>query len=229
MNDLPSLPPQDEGATVPSQSGLTRPSAPIPPPIRPLSPQYVPSAPRPVVQSAFYLPWWSLILLLIVVLVVAVLLVLLVLGLGNHGAVAIQNTPEFRILTAQPLPDLAQGPQPSLEALAPEVIMGQDRPSELALLGPTLPPVLLTPTPFPISIGVTVIVEGVGDQQLNVRDKAGVMGTTILFRSTQGTLFTVLEGPAQADGFAWWRIQNASNPAEQGWAVSNYLRPIAPQ
>lgn len=233
MNDLPTLPPQDDGTTVPSQMGMTRPSTSVPPYVsqpRPaVPPPYVRPAPRLAAQSAFYLPWWSLILLLILVLAAAVLIVLLVLALGNNGAVAVQNTPEFRILTAQPLSDLAQVPLSSPELLMPEVIMGRDRPAELSLAGPTLPPIVFTPTPFPISVGVTVIVQGVGDQQLNVRDKPGVMGTTVLFRSAQGTLFMVLEGPAQADGFAWWRIQNAANPAQQGWAVSNYLRPVAPQ
>jgi len=232
MSELPTLPPQDDGTTLPAQMGATRPSAAMPPympPGPPVPPPYVRPAPRAAAQSAFYLPWWSLIVLLILVLAVAVLMVLLALALGNHGAVAIQNTPQFRILTAQPLPDLAQAPLASPQALEPEVIMGQERPAELALLGPTLPPIVFTPTAFPISAGVTVIVQGVGDQQLNVRDKPGVMGTTVLFRSAQGTLFTVLEGPSQADGFAWWRIQNASNPAQQGWAVSNYLRPVAPQ
>ncbi|MCS6834461.1 MAG: hypothetical protein NZ750_00390 [Anaerolineae bacterium] len=232
MSNLPTLPPQDESATLPAQIGVTRPSAPVaphaPPRVSPMSPPYVRPAPRIAAQSAFYLPWWSLILLLIVVLVVAVSLVLLTLALGNNGAVAIQNTPEFRVLTAQPLPDVLQAPLVSPEALVPEVIMGHNQPTELALIGPTLPPVVFTPTPFPISVGVMVIVQGVGDQQLNVRDRPGVMGTTVLFRSAQGTLFTVLEGPAQADGFAWWRIQDTSNPAQQGWAVSNYLRPIAP-
>jgi len=67
----------------------------------------------------------------------------------------------------------------------------------------------------------------VGDQQLNVRDLPGVMTSTVIFRSPEGSRFTVLEGPNLVDGLTWWRIQDVADPARVGWAASNYLE-VAP-
>lgn len=165
--------------------------------------------------------------MLLVVLMLAGLIVALVLSMGNRGAVAINMTPVLRVLTAAPSTPAVYSALTS-ETLEPQIIVAGNSGAALSLIGPTLPAIVFTPTPMPITIGATVSVQGVGDQQLNVRDKAGVQGTTVLFRSTQGTLFIVVEGPAQADGFTWWRIQNPANTSETGWAVANYLRPLPP-
>jgi len=43
------------------------------------------------------------------------------------------------------------------------------------------------------------------------------------FRAEEGTEFIVVDGPRQADGLTWWQIQAPDNPAQTGWAASNYL------
>jgi hypothetical protein len=175
-------------------------------------------------QGAFYLPWWSVLAMLIVVLVVAFGIVGLVLTLGSRQPAA-QVTPIIRIITAQPTANSGAGL--ALPSLAPVIIVGSpEPPPQLALEGPTLPPVVFTPTPVPIVAGSVVAVSGVEREQLNVRDRAGVQGTTVLFRATEGTVFNVIGGPTQADGFTWWQIQNPASPDQAGWAVANYLRVI---
>ena len=75
-----------------------------------------------------------------------------------------------------------------------------------------------------VGVNRQVIVVDVGAQQLNVRDTAGVIGTTVLFRAEEGTIFNVVDGPQQVDGLLWWKIQAPNNTARTGWAASNYLQ-----
>jgi hypothetical protein len=101
-------------------------------------------------------------------------------------------------------------------------------PATFALSGPTLRPVEISPTPRIITIGEQVVVIDVGVQQLNVRDEPGVIDTAIIFRAEEGSIFTIIDGPRQADGLTWWQIQDPYNTSRTGWAASNYLQ-IAPQ
>lgn len=242
--DLPPLHEPDDGITRRADSNVTRPTASIPhvptrpptqaPPqgahIQPTRGQRPPTAqyPRPVrppapQDNALYLPWWSLVVMLLLVMVVVFGVVGVVFVLGANQPPA-EVTPIIRIITAQPFTQNA--PAPLLQE--PPVLPSGNSvpPPQLALEGPTLPPVLFTPTPVPITLGSTVTVRGVDAQQLNVRDNAGVLGTTVLFRAPEGTNFTIVDGPNQADGFTWWKIQSVSNPAQSGWAVANYLQAV---
>lgn len=200
---------------------------PIPGQARRATPPHYPARPprRSAQHSGLYLPWWSLVIMLIVVLVVSFGLVGLVYLLGNPGGIVDDATPIIRIITAQPSAAVPTVP-PTAEAPATQIIAGSSPPGELALQGPTLEAVQFTPTPIPITVGSQVAVEGVDEQMLNVRDSAGVTGTTVLFRAEEETVFTVVDGPVQADGFTWWRIQDPQNPSRAGWAVANFLRVI---
>jgi hypothetical protein len=71
-----------------------------------------------------------------------------------------------------------------------------------------------------------VVVVEVGDQELNVRNIPGVTESQIIFRSPEGTEFSIVDGPQQADGFTWWQIQDLTS-AQRGWAVANYLSVIS--
>jgi hypothetical protein len=183
---------------------------------------YQPRVPPPK-PDALYLPWWSVVAMLLVVLMVAFGIVGLVLTLGATEPSSV-TTPIIRIITAVPtIPGQAQV-QPTQAPIIQ--VGGNNPPSDLALSGPTLEIPVFTPTPAPIVVGSTVVVSGVEETQLNVRDVAGVQGTNILFRVPEGTSFSIIEGPTQADGFTWWKIQNPTNPSESGWAVANYLQVV---
>ena len=51
----------------------------------------------------------------------------------------------------------------------------------------------------------------------------GLTGSKILFRSPEGSLFDIIGGPQEADGFSWWHVRDAQFQLE-GWAVANYLQ-----
>ena len=94
------------------------------------------------------------------------------------------------------------------------------------MIGPTLQPVIFSPTPRNMAIGEQVTVVGVGITQLNIRNEPGVNGTTIIFRVDDGMIFTIVDGPQFSDGLTWWQIENPSNTQMKGWAASNYLELI---
>lgn len=171
-------------------------------------------------QNPLYLPWWSVLAMLLIVMVAAFGLVGIVLYMGSNTPQQ-QATPIIRIITAQPTAPGLVAPVPTT---APLVQLQNSTPSgPLSLAGPTLPVVAFTTTPLPVTVGALVLVDGTGETQLNVRDQAGVQGTTILFRATDGTQFRIIGGPQQASGFTWWQVQSLTDAAQSGWAVSNYL------
>ena len=87
-----------------------------------------------------------------------------------------------------------------------------------------VPPPTLAPSPTPegIYIGGAAIVTGTGSS-LRLRSDPGLQSTT-LKTITDGTRLQVLEGPRDADGLRWWRLQDPSDTAE-GWAAETYLAP----
>lgn len=182
---------------------------------------------RRTARGGFYLPLWSIGVMLLGVLGIGALIIAAVLAMGGSAA-APASTPVIRIITAAPAQGAAelQLTLPTAEA-GSRVIIGGEAPETLNLEGPTLPAVVITPTPVGVTLGATIAVSGVDDQQLNVRDIAGVTGSSILFRADEGEQFLIVDGPRQADGFTWWQIQDVSNNSRTGWAVSNYLTVVS--
>jgi hypothetical protein len=160
--------------------------------------------------------------MLLGVIVISLGLVGVVLLLGSSAGLLSEPTPIIRIITAEPT-RLVQSLPPTAELPATQVIASGDPSATLVLAGPTLAAIQFTPTPIPITIGSTVVIEGVDAQTLNVRDSASITAGTILFRAEEGQRFTIIEGPVQGDGFTWWRIRDLNDTTRQGWAVSNYL------
>jgi hypothetical protein len=194
--------------------------------IQPPPQGYRPRPPRRSEKdSGLYLPWWSIVLMLFAVLIISFGIVGGIYLLGASSALLSNPTPIIRIITAIP-PDAQQGIQPTAQAPSTQIISGQNPPENLQLQGPTLVPIQFTPTPAAIRIGSRIIVEGVDLQTLNVRDSTAINEQNIVFRAVEGEIFTVVEGPSQASGFTWWRIQDPDNPTRVGWAVSNYLKVI---
>ncbi len=80
---------------------------------------------------------------------------------------------------------------------------------------PNLPPV--PGIPWPLELGANVIVAGTGDC-LRIRESPGVRAPEKDCLD-DGTVVTVSDGPVEADGFEWWRLEGYA-----GWAASNWLR-----
>lgn len=175
-------------------------------------------------DSGLYLPIWSLVLMLVIVMGIAAGIIMLVIGLGGNQAP--ESEPVIILSTAIPTQRPASFPaSPATSTLPAEVDVLRSPVAPLVLSGPTLATPFLSPTPRAIAVGETVIVTDVGVQELNVRDSAGVIDTSIVFRAPEGTRFVVVDGPRQGDGLTWWQIQDPFDSTRRGWAASNYLVP----
>ena len=176
--------------------------------------------PRDRSKSGLYLPAWSVLLMLVTVFVVAFGVIALVIALG--GGVQPAGSPRIIIVTsdftsAAP----AQTTEPTVTTSGLLSSSGsQNAFPTFALEGPTLPPVVLTPTPISITVGSTVVVNA--DDGLNIRSGAG-MDQTIMFNADDGTIFTVTDGPTQANGLTWWQVRDPADDTRFGWAAADYL------
>ena len=70
--------------------------------------------------------------------------------------------------------------------------------------------------PWPLAVGASVIV-AVGSDCLQVRDQPGLQAVPVDCLEN-GTAVTISAGPADRDGFQWWRLSG------HGWAVGALLR-----
>lgn len=172
--------------------------------------------------SGLYLPAWSIAAMLLIVIAIVVALVTLLITLG--GGTPASGDPRVVIITAVP----TETPLPSLATVTPNPTAipqggaagGTTIPvPEFALEGPTLQPIIFTPTPLTIAIGVTVRNDADG---LNVREAPG-LDQTILFQAEQNALFRVISGPEQASDITWWKIEDPNDPTRSGWAAADYL------
>lgn len=179
---------------------------------------------HPPQPSSIFPPWWSCLLTTVAVIFCVGGLALGFVALGGQNPTP--PATQLVVLTAPPAV-LTQAAAPMGEIAPPAGIPTQDSASAGALMlsGPTLPAIIFTPTPQQIAQGLTVVVIDVGDQQLNVRERPGIVDVAIAFRAPEGTQFIIGDGPSQADGLTWWRIDDPAT-GRSGWAASNYLQPI---
>jgi hypothetical protein len=84
-------------------------------------------------------------------------------------------------------------------------------------------PTATPPLPDRVTVGIRVVVAGTGADRLRMRAGPGTDYATMQIVS-DGTEFTVLEGPQSQGGFEWWRLEMADGTI--GWAVETYLTPI---
>lgn len=245
MSDRPPSPPPESGGTQPirppTRTGAM-PPVPPPPNTQGLPPRMAPPPPgqahvrshpqetrkratakrRSAIGSGLYLPWWSILLMLGTVAVVAISIVGLVFLLG--GNVPPDSDPRIIIVTAIP----TEGTRATLEPGAPTptsaLLPGQNVPPgalpTFALEGPTLPPVILSPTPRTINIGSTI---SITDTDVRLRDVAGLNSNVLAFLQ-EGELFEIIAGPQRVDNLTWWQVVAISDTSRTGWVASNFLQ-----
>jgi hypothetical protein len=225
-----TIPPRPEPPTLPEDtnpSGATRlvPPTSAPPPPPPPDKRKRRAAPPPSrAGNPLYLPLWSVAVMLLAAFCGTFTIISAVLLLGGNRAPG--GEPRVVIITAAPSPtfDAQSPPQPTAtSALLPADSNSETAPT-FALEGPTLPPVILSPTPVSISVGQTVIVN---EDQLRLRSSPGLDGELISYLAL-GTRFSVIGGPQQASGLTWWQVEDPTQPLVRGWVAGDYLDPEIP-
>jgi hypothetical protein len=224
---------------IPAPMPQERPALPPRPPSAPLKSKSPPTPPRgtPIQRekrennvprridrrnSAWYLPAWSLALMLLVVIGISFAIILLVFAVG--GRFQAGGEPVVVIITAVPSPT---PPIPQFAPTLPLATLPGINPSsadQLALSGPTLVPIVLSPTPVTIQIGSTVQTTG---EAVRVRPAPNLDNVELFFTEVNES-FLVIAGPETGSGLTWWRVRDVSDPTREGWIASNLIVAIAP-
>ena len=121
------------------------------------------------------------------------------------------------------------GPDLFRSAPQPTVIIPTVTPA-LPTVAP-LPTATPKPTPTPsvpteIKVGVYVKVIGAEADALSYRSGPG-LNYARLSIVKDGTILEVLEGPEEADGYTWWRLEDEDGFI--GWAADDWLEPTLPR
>ena len=153
------------------------------------------------------LPPWALLAILVgVVIVLCVALVLLVRALKD-GREEEPSVPAATS-TAEPLPT----DTPTLLTVIVQTPLLSTEPSTVLTEEP--------PTSTEIAPGASVVVKGTGGAGLNVREEPSKQAR-IVVSAKEGTKLTVLEGPEEAGGYVWWKLQ--TQDGKEGWGASEWL------
>lgn len=116
-------------------------------------------------------------------------------------------------------------PVPTVAALSPKPSpTGFGDPTATVPPKPTSPPATQAQAPPTDHIGLNGWVQVT--TQLNVRADPSTKGAR-LGSLPQGTKAHVVDGPKDADGFTWWKIDkyDPNNPAATGWCAAKFLTP----
>ncbi len=77
-------------------------------------------------------------------------------------------------------------------------------------------------TGFEISIGEYVQVKGTGGSGLRLHASPGV-SSEVRYVAIDSEVFIVKDGPVDADGYKWWKLQDPYSATAGGWGVADYL------
>ncbi len=102
----------------------------------------------------------------------------------------------------------------------------------------TLPTATPTPKPtptlsVPTEIGVGIHVKVINTEVDGLRFRWGPGLDTVTKKFVEdGAILKVLDGPEEADGLTWWRLEDPSEEDEDlkiGWAADEWLEPTLPR
>ncbi len=76
-----------------------------------------------------------------------------------------------------------------------------------------------------IGVGAYVQVIGTEGAGLRMRSEPG-LNNEVNFTALDSEVFLVIEGPVEADGYTWWRLEAPYDKTRSGWSVNDFLSPI---
>ncbi len=94
-------------------------------------------------------------------------------------------------------------------------------------------PTLVPPTPRPVETPTPeialrsdswAVITGTNGARLRVRESPGTDKDDVIATFEEGQTVHLLEGPQEANGYAWWRVEGGD---KAGWAAATFLQPIA--
>jgi hypothetical protein len=119
----------------------------------------------------------------------------------------------------------APSPQPTVEII-PTVTPALPTLAPFPTATPTPKPTPTPSVPTEITVGGYVKVVGAEADQLSYRSGPGLNYARLTIVK-DGTILEVLEGPEEADGYTWWRLEDEDGFI--GWAADNWLEPTLPR
>jgi hypothetical protein len=154
----------------------------------------------------------------------AAIILLLLLGYAVWTGMLFRNAAESATPTAPVAavmtPEASPTAAPTVAPTAAPTAAPTPRPTSPPTVAPTSAPTV-APTPAGLRPGVAAIVDTGSTDGLRLRRDPGQAGVTL--RSIRsGERLTLLEGPREVDGMAWWKVQYAN---EQGWVAGAFLKP----
>lgn len=164
-------------------------------------------------RRAVALPPWALLAILVgIVVLLCVGLVLLVQAIRGEGEET--PTPE----TATTSPALPTGEEPTAGPTGAAVPTNAVAPTNTVVLPIDTPQP--TAAPNELGPGARVAVTGTQGSGLNLRAEPGTGGQVVV-NAPEGAVLTVVEGPQEADGYAWWKLRTAEG--QEGWGAADWL------
>ena len=115
--------------------------------------------------------------------------------------------------------------QPTVEII-PTVTPALPTVAPLPTATPTPKPTPTPSVPTEIKVGVYVKVIGAEADALSYRSGPGLNYARLTIVK-DGTILEVLEGPEEADGYTWWRLEDEDGFI--GWAADDWLEPTLPR
>ena len=94
-------------------------------------------------------------------------------------------------------------------------------------------PTLVPPTPRPLETPTLeialradswAVITGTNGARVRVRQAPGTDKNDVIATFVEGQTVHVLEGPQDASGYTWWRVEG---DGKTGWAAATFLQPIA--
>lgn len=166
--------------------------------------------PRPQAQRRrVTLPPWALLALLVgIIIILCVGLVLIVQAIRGGGDEEGTATPTLTH-TVEAAPTSTRSLFTATPAVTPTdtVVLPLETPAG-------------TPPPSEIEAGALVFVQGTRGAGLNLRAEPGTQSRVIV-NVREDTVLTVIEGPEEANDYAWWKVRTPEG--KEGWAAADWL------
>jgi hypothetical protein len=151
--------------------------------------------------------WVHLVVLVGIVILLCAGLVLIVRAIRGGRAA---ETP-----VAEVTETVAVAPTSTVPVLLPTATL---EPPTATVVLPTEPPI--EPQQPKIGPGATVVVEGTEQEGLRLRSEPSTQGRVVVTLK-EGTTVTVVDGPEEASGYTWWKVQTRGG--REGWGAADWL------